>query len=169
MNRAATLERGMTLVEMAVAIVILVLILGTVGSAMGAGFEVYQDSVFRADTGATARRVLNRILAEIEETQGDSPDFQVAADSVTYNRVEDLAAEGPTYGPLRRIRFDADAGEILLEIPGEQVEEALTTIAESLRFELEETRLGVTLSLSMVDDHGEQVTYQVSGAVNVHR
>ena len=170
--RAPKAIRGYTILEMAVATLIFITITAAVGTALGTGGEVYGDGVLRSDLNATARRVVNRILAEIEETQSDSPDFAVGSNFVTYNRVEAIAATGPTYGPERRIGWlgsGQNAGALGMTMTDAGVEEEFTDIATGLGFALNDSRLTVTVTVARTDAHGRTVTQSITGDVNVHR
>ncbi len=164
--------RGYTILEMAVASLIFITITAAVGSALGTGGEVFGDGVLRSDLNATARRVVNRILAEIEETQSDSPGFAVGSDFVTYNQVEAIAGTGPTYGSERRIGWLGSGGKggaLGMTITADGVEEEFTNIATGLEFALNDSRLTVTVTVARTDAHGQSMTQSVTGDVNVHR
>lgn len=167
MTRSGAREAGYSILEMAVVMMIFIVITAAVGSAFAAGGEVYGDGVLRTELNETARKVVNRILAEIEETQSDAPGFAVGTDYITYNRVESISATGPTFGPQRVIRYYR--GEIHMIIKAERVAEPLTKIATGLAFQLDETRLTVTVTVAKTDAHGNLVSQEVSGVVNVHR
>ena len=144
-------------------------IAAAVGSAFGAGGEVFGEGVLRADLNAHARRVMNRILTEIEETQSDSPDFAVGSDWITYNRVVSLTAAGPVYGPERRIGFDSSKDQINMAIQSQSVSEELTGDANSLTFTPSGSRLTVAVSIKRKNVSGQTITQTVTGDVNVHR
>jgi hypothetical protein len=151
-----------------VVMVLFLVMAAAVGSAFTTGGEVFSDGVLRSDLGATTRRVLNRILAEVGETRSDSPDFAVGTDFITYNRVEGISATGVTYGPARIIFFDGTEGRITLAIPQDVVEEHLTSEASGLAFTLDGSRLTVTLSVTRNDPNGgEPFTSTVTGDVDI--
>lgn len=164
---------GYTVLEVAVVVVIFLLMTAAVGTAFGTGGEVYGDGMFRADLNAKARHVMNRILAEVEETQSDSPDFAVGSDFITYNRVVSISAMSATFGPQRTITIDASEEIITLTIAGAAgtvpATEELTGHATGLGFVLDGSRLTVTVSITKTNAHGTPITQTVTGDVNVHR
>lgn len=162
-------DGGYTILEMSVVMAVFVVLALAVGSAFGTGGEVYGDGLLRADLMGNARRVLNRILEEMEETQSDAPDFAVGTAFVTYNRVEAISATGPTFGPERNISFNAGAGTIALTIRGEGVQEKLTGQATGLTLALDGSRLTVIVSIAKTNAHGTSITQTVTGDVNIHR
>lgn len=162
-------ESGTTLLEMIVVMVIFLILAAAVGSAFGTGGEVYGDGLLRADLGANARRVMNRILAEIEETQSDSPDFAVGTNFITYNQVEAISAAGPTFGPERRIIHNGNTNTIAMIIPSQRLVEEISGQATGLTFALDGSRLTVTASITKTNAHGTEIVHTVTGDVNVHR
>ena len=162
-------ESGYTILEVTVVMTIFVVMMLAVGSALGAGGEVYGDGLFRADLNAHARRVLNRIVAEMGETQSDSPDFGVGNSFVTYNRVTGLTPVGPVYGPERVISFNPGYSKIAMAIVGTGQSEDFTSHASALVFNRAGSRLTITVSISKVDAHGTTVIQTVVGDLNLHR
>ncbi|MCZ6688522.1 MAG: hypothetical protein O7H41_02850 [Planctomycetota bacterium] len=160
---------GHTFMEMAVVMIIFLVMVLAVGSAFGTGGQVFGEGLFLADLNAHARRVLNRIMEEMGETQSNSPDFAVGDTLVTYNKVESVSATAATFGPTRRISHNGSTEKITMSVAADGIAEELSGEASGLTFALDGSRLTITVSISKTNSEGTYVTQTVTGDVNIHR
>ncbi len=107
---------GGTVIEVLVAVSVLALLMGAVGSTMLHGGDAYKQGLANAVLEGQARRLLDRIVAEFPDvdrsTLTPNPVAPFWASTVSYARCQGWAGGAMVVGPTRSIRLALEAGEL---------------------------------------------------------
>ena len=115
-------RRGVTLIEILIAAVLLSVLVGAIGITTVSGSHTYEQGITSADVEGKARRLVDRIAREVLEASrgslvltpavafgGVPDDGAIQAD---FRPVEGFGAGGLALGPLRSLRLVYTQGEI---------------------------------------------------------
>ena len=116
MSRSFSTNRGMTVVEVVVAMTIFTLVLGLVGLATLSGQEAYKVGMNVSQLENQARRTVDRIADEILEAGArwvvPQPTAPLGDSALNYRRNEGFAGGNIVWSSPRVIRFQYAAGEV---------------------------------------------------------
>ncbi|MCC6407055.1 MAG: prepilin-type N-terminal cleavage/methylation domain-containing protein [Planctomycetes bacterium] len=107
---------GFTLLELSIASVVLLIVLGAMVRALTSGSSAFEEGTSVAEADANAQRLLDRIADELRDA--DFSTFAPAAtapfgsDSLTFNRGRGWAAGALVHGPTQILRSVIDTGEL---------------------------------------------------------
>lgn len=116
--KTAPIQRrsGFTIVELAIAMLILGILLGAIGMTVLRGGGAYKQGIAAGAVEAQARRALDRIAEQFTSAQSDNlnpnplPPF--GSNTLDFRNSTGFAGGAVTWGPTTRLQFQYDPGEI---------------------------------------------------------
>ncbi len=114
--RRPTARRGLTLLELAIAVVISAILFGATAITVLRADAAYREAEVGAEAQRLCEQTLDRVARELMNADRSSlvfaPAAPLPATSVSYRRAEGWAGGVLQLGPQRRVRFVRDAGEL---------------------------------------------------------
>lgn len=157
---------GFTLLELSIASVVLLIVLGAMVRALTSGSSAFEEGTSVAEADANAQRLLDRIADELRDadfsTFAPPATAPFGSDSLTFNRGRGWAAGALVHGPTQILRSVIDTGEL-----DNGVDDNGNGLIDEkgLVFTLTGSRVTVRLTLERKSETGEIVTRTVETMV----
>ena len=159
-------ERGMTVIELAIAAAVLVIVVAVVGKSVKPSFGFYRTSTSRLDLERKANRGLEKVLDGLQRVPLNSilPQLSSGETSpfIDYQKIVGFTDGTPVFGPTHRLEWQADP-----EDPEDSVDNNGNGLVDErgLCFEMSGQLLTIRVTLLRVAEDQSVVSWTGTGSV----